>query len=214
MALMDFIKKQFIDVIQWTESSDGTLAWRYPMQDMEIQNGAVLVQQAARRGWPCAAIDSKLTALGKDERAISVSGYVYRGLKPVNWCFDCGSALAEAEVEYQEKRDPAIDVGFKFAQFDALARQAKRRVGTAMSSPDRGLYTDLRSGKIVQPPAAANEVDPAKADANGWAVTTAEIGYVAKTYPELDDTARAEVGEFLQELEDNDDVQRVWAAVK
>lgn len=50
--------------------------------------------------------------------------------------------------------------------------------------------------------------------ANGWAVTTAELGYVAKTFPELDDTARAEVGEFLQEIEDNDDVQRVWAAVK
>ena len=43
MALMDFIKKQFIDVIQWTESQDGTLAWRFPMQDMEIQNGGVLV---------------------------------------------------------------------------------------------------------------------------------------------------------------------------
>ena len=43
MGLMDFIKKQFIDVIQWTEESDGTLAWRYPMQDMEIQNGGVLV---------------------------------------------------------------------------------------------------------------------------------------------------------------------------
>ncbi|NVO06868.1 MAG: SPFH domain-containing protein [Rhodoferax sp.] len=43
MGLMDFIKKQFIDVIQWTEDSDGTLAWRYPMQDMEIQNGGVLV---------------------------------------------------------------------------------------------------------------------------------------------------------------------------
>ncbi len=42
MALMDFIKKQFIDVLQWTESDDGTLAWRYPMQDMEIQNGAAL----------------------------------------------------------------------------------------------------------------------------------------------------------------------------
>jgi membrane protease subunit (stomatin/prohibitin family) len=40
---MDFIKKQFIDVIQWTEDTDGTLAWRYPMQDMEIQNGGVLV---------------------------------------------------------------------------------------------------------------------------------------------------------------------------
>ncbi len=43
MALMDFIKKQFIDVIQWTEDGDGTLAWRFPMADMEIQNGAQLV---------------------------------------------------------------------------------------------------------------------------------------------------------------------------
>jgi len=48
-------------------------------------------------------------------------GYVYRGLKPVNWCFDCGSALAEAEVEYQDKRDPAIDVGFAFAEHAKLA---------------------------------------------------------------------------------------------
>ncbi len=42
MGLMDFIKKQFIDVIQWTEEGDGVLAWRFPMQDMEIQNGAML----------------------------------------------------------------------------------------------------------------------------------------------------------------------------
>ena len=48
-------------------------------------------------------------------------GYVYRGLKPVNWCFDCGSALAEAEVEYQDKRDPSIDVGFPFLQHDKIA---------------------------------------------------------------------------------------------
>ena len=41
-------------------------------------------------------------------------GYVYRGLKPVNWCFDCGSALAEAEVEYADKTDIAVDVGFPF----------------------------------------------------------------------------------------------------
>ena len=49
---------------------------------------------------------------------------------------------------------------------------------------------------------------------NGWSVITAELGYMAKMYPELDETQRAEVGEFLQALEDNDDVQRVWAAVK
>jgi isoleucyl-tRNA synthetase len=59
----------------------------------------------------------ELRALGK----MLEKGYVYRGLKPVNWCFDCGSALAEAEVEYQDKRDPAIDVGFPFAQPDKIA---------------------------------------------------------------------------------------------
>jgi len=42
MALMDFIKKQFIDIIQWTEDGQGTLAWRFPMRDMEIQYGASL----------------------------------------------------------------------------------------------------------------------------------------------------------------------------
>ncbi|WP_343586794.1 isoleucine--tRNA ligase [Herbaspirillum sp.] len=59
----------------------------------------------------------ELRALG----TILEKGYVYRGLKPVNWCFDCGSALAEAEVEYQDKRDPAIDVGFPFAEPDKIA---------------------------------------------------------------------------------------------
>lgn len=60
----------------------------------------------------------ELRALGK----LLEKGYVYRGLKPVNWCFDCGSALAEAEVEYQDKRDPAIDVGFPFAETEKLAQ--------------------------------------------------------------------------------------------
>ncbi len=49
-------------------------------------------------------------------------GYVYRGLKPVNWCFDCGSALAEAEVEYEDRKDPAIDVAFPFAEPGKVAQ--------------------------------------------------------------------------------------------
>ena len=48
MALMDFIKKQFIDVIQWTEEGDGTLSWRFPMAGLEIQNGATLVVRASQ----------------------------------------------------------------------------------------------------------------------------------------------------------------------
>lgn len=42
MSLGSFIKKQFIDVLQWNEETEGVLAWRFPMQDFEIQNGAVL----------------------------------------------------------------------------------------------------------------------------------------------------------------------------
>jgi isoleucyl-tRNA synthetase len=62
----------------------------------------------------------EIRALG----SIWKKGYVFRGLKPVNWCFDCGSALAEAEVEYQDKTDPAVDVGFAFddAQRGNLAK--------------------------------------------------------------------------------------------
>jgi membrane protease subunit (stomatin/prohibitin family) len=42
MGLMDFVKKQFIDILEWTESGDGTLAWRYPMSGNEIQYGGSL----------------------------------------------------------------------------------------------------------------------------------------------------------------------------
>lgn len=49
---------------------------------------------------------------------------------------------------------------------------------------------------------------------NGWTVVTSELGHVAKQVPSLSDEQRADVGEFLQALEDHDDVHRVWAAVK
>jgi YebC/PmpR family DNA-binding regulatory protein len=49
---------------------------------------------------------------------------------------------------------------------------------------------------------------------HGWAVVTSELGYVAKSFPALDDAQRTEVGEFLQSVEDHDDVHRVWAALK
>ncbi len=63
----------------------------------------------------------EIRALGK----LLAKGYVYRGLKPVNWCFDCGSALAEAEVEYEDRKDIAIDVGFPFAEPDRVARRVR-----------------------------------------------------------------------------------------
>jgi isoleucyl-tRNA synthetase len=77
--------------------------WENPYLTMNFQNEA-----------------DELRMLGK----LMDKGFVYRGLKPVNWCFDCGSALAEAEVEYADKKDTAIDVGFSFQadQLDSLAK--------------------------------------------------------------------------------------------
>ena len=53
--------------------------------------------------------------------SILEKGYVFRGLKPVNWCFDCGSALAEAEVEYADRKDPSVHVAFRFGDKEKLA---------------------------------------------------------------------------------------------
>ncbi len=50
------------------------------------------------------------------------NGHVTRGVKPVYWCFDCGSALAEAEIEYQDKTSPAIDVAYAARNPQAVSR--------------------------------------------------------------------------------------------
>ena len=60
-------------------------------------------------------------------------GYVYRGLKPVNWCFDCQSALAEAEVEYKDKKSYAIDVAFELFADDKA--RAEELFGVVLNKP-------------------------------------------------------------------------------
>jgi isoleucyl-tRNA synthetase len=49
-------------------------------------------------------------------------GFVYRGLKPVYWCFDCGSSLAEFEIEYADKKSQTLDVGFPAVDPDRVRR--------------------------------------------------------------------------------------------
>ena len=66
-----------------------------------------------------------LRVLGQIQRA----GYLYQGAKPVHWCVDCGSALAEAEVEYEDKTSPAIDVGFRVADRADFARRFNVELG-------------------------------------------------------------------------------------
>lgn len=71
---------------------------------------------------------------------IVANGHVQAGLKPVNWCLDCGSALAEAEVEYEDKKSDAIDVGFAVIDLADLAT----RIGVAveqLSAVDMVIWT-------------------------------------------------------------------------
>ena len=63
------------------------------------------------------------------------NGHLFKGLKPVHWCMDCGSALAEAEVEYEDRTSPAIDVRFTITQkhlprfLGLLDEQSRLRIG-------------------------------------------------------------------------------------
>ncbi|WP_239185984.1 isoleucine--tRNA ligase [Candidatus Nitrotoga sp. HW29] len=70
-----------------------------------------------------------IRALGK----IFERGYLYQGRKPVNWCLDCQSALAEAEVEHEDKTSSAIDVGFEVKSIDSLAKA----FGVPLSSDEK-----------------------------------------------------------------------------
>jgi isoleucyl-tRNA synthetase len=63
-------------------------------------------------------------------------GFVYRGLKPVYWCFDCGSSLAEFEIEYADKKSQTLDVGFLCAEPEKLLQAFFRDTGLPHGSPE------------------------------------------------------------------------------
>ncbi|MGN6512391.1 MAG: isoleucine--tRNA ligase, partial [Lysobacteraceae bacterium] len=66
--------------------------WEHPYRTMDFRYEADMLRALAR---------------------IIERGHLSRGVKPVHWCFDCGSALAEAEIEYQDKKSPAVDVAYR-----------------------------------------------------------------------------------------------------
>jgi len=63
------------------------------------------------------------------------NGHLHKGFKPVHWCIDCGSALAEAEVEYENKRSPAIDVRFSVVDEAAFLARCRAAEGHAGQGP-------------------------------------------------------------------------------
>jgi isoleucyl-tRNA synthetase len=73
----------------------------------------------------------QLRAFGR----IIKNGHLYKGVKPVHWCLDCRSALAEAEVEYEEKTSPAIDVGFRVADNQDLAARMQVNPASLGTAP-------------------------------------------------------------------------------
>ena len=72
----------------------------------------------------------QIRALGK----IIANGHLIRGAKPVHWCLDCRSALAEAEVEYEDRTSTAIDVAFQVADGTEFAQRAGAAVGAAAAA--------------------------------------------------------------------------------
>jgi isoleucyl-tRNA synthetase len=63
------------------------------------------------------------------------NGHLYKGVKPVHWCIDCRSALAEAEVEYEERTSPAIDVGFPVVDLRDLEARLRLADGQLGADP-------------------------------------------------------------------------------
>ncbi len=84
---------------------------------------------------PYLTMDFKFEAdIMRELGKVLANGYLYQGQKPVHWCVDCGSALAEAEVEYEDKTSPAIDVAFAVRDVAALAQTL------GMKPPGQPLY--------------------------------------------------------------------------
>ena len=79
----------------------------------------------------------QLRAFGR----IVANGHLYKGAKPVHWCLDCRSALAEAEVEYEDKTSVAIDVAFRVADGADFAARIGLGAGVATTTPAVVIWT-------------------------------------------------------------------------
>ncbi|MCH8080186.1 MAG: isoleucine--tRNA ligase, partial [Proteobacteria bacterium] len=89
------VEKQCVDFQRLGVLGD----WHKPYLTMDFKNEANIIR-----------------AFGK----IVDAGHLHKGSKPVHWCIDCASALAEAEVEYEDKTSPAVDVRFAFVDQEAI----------------------------------------------------------------------------------------------
>lgn len=195
------------------------------------------VEKAKRESVPKDAIQRAIhkgAGIGDDK--LTLEHVVYEGRAPHNV-----PVIVEVYTDNVQRTAPEIRVLFRKGQ---LATSGSNKfvfdnVGLVEAHhPDA--TTDLETAAIE---AGANEVQPLTREenddipkdaagakfvcdrndvatvskwlvANGWTVITSEIGFVPKVFPELTEEQRDEVGEFLQALDEHDDVHRVWAAIK
>jgi len=108
-----------------------------------------------------------------------------------------------------EAYHPDAGVDREAAAIEAGANE----VETLTSGQNDDIPEGAAGAKFICDRAAVHAVSKWLAQ-NGWTVVTSELGYVPKSFPELTEAGHAEVGEFLQALDDHDDVHRVWAAVR
>ena len=108
-----------------------------------------------------------------------------------------------------EAHHPDANIDREAAAIEAGANE----VETLTSEQNDDIPEGTAGAKFICDRAAVHAVSKWLSQ-NGWIVVTSELGYVPKNFPELSEQQRTEVGEFLQELDDHDDVHRVWAALK
>jgi transcriptional/translational regulatory protein YebC/TACO1 len=97
---------------------------------------------------------------------------------------------------------------------EAAAIEADANEVEALSHQENDSIPDTVTGaRFITDRSVTHAVSQSLAK-EGWTIVTSETGYLAKQFPTLSRSQRAEVGEFLQALEDHDDVHRVWAAMK
>lgn len=97
----------------------------YALQQLDVQRRG-FKRLGVLGDWehPYRTLDPKYEAdILRSLARIHANGHITRGFKPVHWCFDCGSALAEAEIEYHDKRSPAIDVAYDAIDPAAVAER-------------------------------------------------------------------------------------------
>jgi len=195
------------------------------------------VEKAKKESVPKDAIQRAINkGAGIGEEKVVIEHVVYEGRAPHNV-----PVIVEVYTDNVQRTAPEIRVLFRKGQLASSGANkfVFENVGL-VEAYHSDTSVDLETAAIE---AGANEVEPLTHEqndsipkevagakficertdvgtvtkwlsANGWTVVTSEIGYIAKMFPELTEAQREEVGEFLQALEENDDVHRVWAAVK